>query len=405
MMRSYLLWSFIALTVISNATKQEPLQHQSEPTGIISASPLLTFHKNIVELPSITGSESSVGEYIINFLTSQNLTVEKQLITPSQKERFNIYAYTGTNRFPDILLTSHIDTVPPYINYSLHAPTPLREDLMIAGRGTVDAKGSVAAMIFAALETLQQNPSASLGLLFDMGEEKSGIGMKFFSASDLNPDPASYHTVIFGEPTELKLVAGHKGSMGFKIISKGKAAHSGYPELGQSAISAILPVLQYLDNLQNIKPEDGGLLRSEKFNRSTLNIGVLSGGQAANVVPAYAEASISVRLAAGTPDDTREIILKAVEAVTGDEGGVVVDFGERGGAAPQVLDVVEGFEVVTVNYGTDVPSLVIHGDKKVKRFLYGPGSILVAHGDDEAITVGELERAVEGYKRLIDSAL
>ncbi|KAJ5657683.1 uncharacterized protein N7484_001332 [Penicillium longicatenatum] len=391
-MRSYLLWSFIALTGISNTTKQEPLQRQptqySTPdlTRMISSSPLLTFYKNIVEIPSITGSESPVGEYIIKFLTSQNLTVEKQLITSSQKERFNIYAYTGTNRFPDILLTSHMDTVPPYINYSLHAPTPSREDLMIAGIGTADAKGSVAAIVFAALETIQQDPSASLGLLFDVGEEKSGIGMKFFSDSDLNPDLASYHTVIFGN-----------------LLSR--AAHSGYPELGRSAISAILPVLQYLDNLQNIQPGDGGLLRSEKFNRSTLNIGVLSGGQAANLVPAYAEASISVRLAAGTPDDTREIILKAVEAVTGGEGGVVVDFGERGGAAPQVLDVVEGFEVVAVNYGTDVPSLVIHGDKKVKRFLYGPGSILVAHGDDEAITIGELERAVEGYKRLIDSAL
>ncbi|KAJ5523527.1 hypothetical protein N7513_013071 [Penicillium frequentans] len=418
MKKSY-LWSFIALTGLTNAIEpQQPLRQQkitqNEPTNlteIITSSPLLTFHKNIVEIPSISGNEKSVGEYIINFLKSQNFTVEKQLVTPAtetEKERFNVYAYVGENRFPDVLLTSHIDTVPPFIEYSLHAPSTgfNREDLIIAGRGTVDAKASVAAIVFAALETLHDNPSASLGLLFDVGEEKSGIGMKFFSDSELNPNPASYKAIIFGEPTELKLVAVHKGTMGFKIIAKGKAAHSGYPELGKSAISAILPVLQYVDNLQNIHPDEGGLLRSEKFNTSTLNIGVISGGQAANVVPAYAEAVVSVRLAAGTPGDTREIIEKAVESVTGGDGSVIVDFGDRGGAPPQYLDAdVEGFEVITVNYGTDVPSLVIRGEKKVKRYLYGPGTIHVAHGDDEAITVGELERAVEGYKRLIDAAL
>ncbi|KAJ5552608.1 hypothetical protein N7494_001986 [Penicillium frequentans] len=391
MKKSY-LWSFIALTGLTNAIEpQQPLRQQkitqNEPTNltqIITSSPLLTFHKNIVEIPSISGNEKSVGEYIINFLASQNFTVEKQLVTPAtetEKERFNVYAYVGENRFPDVLLTSHIDTVPPFIEYSLHAPSTdfNREDLIIAGRGTVDAKASVAAIVFAALETLHENPSASLGLLFDVGEEKSGIGMKFFSDSELNPDPASYKAIIFGEPTELKLVAGHKGTMGFKIIAKGKAAHSGYPELGKSAISAILPVLQYVDNLQNIHPEEGGLLRSEKFNASTLNIGVISGGQAASVVPAL---------------------------LRGGDGSVVVDFGDLGGAPPQYLDAdVEGFEVITVNYGTDVPSLVIRGEKKVKRYLYGPGTIHVAHGDDEAITVGELERAVEGYKRLINAAL
>ncbi|KAJ5921275.1 Peptidase M20 [Penicillium verhagenii] len=423
MKKSY-LWSLAVLTGITHALEpqQQLLDSQHEipaPTthldSIIASSPLLSFHRDIVKIPSISENERDVGEYIINFLTSHNFTVEKQIVTPGNattKERFNVYAYVGENRFPDVLLTSHIDTVPPFIEYSLHAPKSAsssfnREDLIIAGRGTVDAKASVAAITFAALETLQQDPDASLGLLFDVGEEKSGIGMKHFSNSDLNPDPASYSAIIFGEPTELKLVAGHKGNLAFKIISQGKAAHSGYPHLGKSAISAILPVLQYIDTLENLHPDQGGLLRSEKFNGSTLNIGVVSGGQAGNIVPAYAEAVVSVRLAAGTPDDTREIIQRAVDAVTGGEGGVFVDFGDRGGAPPQHLDVdVEGFDVITVNYGTDVPALEIHGGgKKVKRYLYGPGTIHVAHGDDEAISVGELERAVQGYKRLIKAAL
>ncbi|CAI7617174.1 unnamed protein product [Penicillium viridicatum] len=369
--------------------------------AIINASPLLSFHRDIVQIPSISENEKSVGNFLLDFIRSHNLTVEKQIVTPES----------------DTEQESHIDTVPPFIPYSLHPPatdntdnlTFNRSDLVIAGRGTVDAKASVAAILFAALETLDVNPDASIGLLFDVGEEKSGVGMKHFSNSDLNPTPPTFHTVIFGEPTELKLVEGHKGTLGFKIVAEGKAAHSGYPWLGKSAISSILPVLSYLDTLQDVQPEKGGLLRSETFGQSTLNIGVVRAGLAGNIVPAYAEATISVRLAAGSPDDTREIVRKAVEDVTGGDGSVYIDFGNlENGAPPQYLDFdVDGFDVITVNYGTDIPALKINAQEgpKVKRYLYGPGSIHVAHGDDEAITVGELEEAVGGYKKLISAAL
>ncbi|KAE8370147.1 major facilitator superfamily domain-containing protein [Aspergillus caelatus] len=331
-----------------------------------------------------------------------------------KQHQFNIYAYVGQNRLPDVLVTSHIDTVPPFIPYSLHAPASAtgsfnRTDLVIGGRGTVDAKASVAAIVFAALETLAENPHASIGLLFDVGEENSGVGMKYFSNSELNPTPPTYHTVIFGEPTELNLVAAHKGTLGFKLVAEGKAAHSGYPWLGQSAISSLVPVLAHLDTLQDIPPEKGGLLRSETLGKSTLNIGLVHGGIAANVVPAHAEAAITVRLAAGAPEDTRVIVERAVANVTEGDESVYLDFGDRkSGAPPQYFDVdVGGFGVITVNYGTDAPALDIHDQEapRVRRYLYGPGSILVAHADDEAITVGELEEAVGGYKRLIAASL
>ncbi|KAJ5790552.1 uncharacterized protein N7518_007563 [Penicillium psychrosexuale] len=430
-MKNYLYFYAASLARVALASEsQQPLigevidKNLQSPTvnleRIIDESPLLSFHRDIVQIPSISEYEKSVGNFLLDFLRSHNLTVEKQIIPPgsaAEQERFNLYAYTGRDRFPELLLTSHIDTVPPFIPYSLHPPasdktgdlTFNRSDLIIAGRGTVDAKASVAAILFATLETLDANPDASIGLLFDVGEEKSGVGIKHFSNSGLNPAPPKFHTVIFGEPTELKLVAGHKGTLGFKVVAEGKAAHSGYPWLGESAVSSILPVLSYLDTLQDVPPEKGGLLRSEKFGQSTLNIGVVRAGLAGNVVPAYAEATISVRLAAGNPDDTREIVRKAVEYVTGGDGSVYLDFGDvENGAPPQYLDFdVDGFDVITVNYGTDIPSLKIdtQGGPKVKRYLYGPGSIHVAHGDDEAITVGELEEAVQGYKRLILAAL
>ncbi|KAL1858502.1 hypothetical protein Plec18170_002701 [Paecilomyces lecythidis] len=412
------------------AAPQSPLQLESESTSttqtrlkeIINASPLLSFHREIVEIPSISGSEGDVGDFIIRFLKARDFIVEKQIVPPypgRKNERFNIYAYPASSPSPKVLLTSHIDTVPPFIPYSLSYPEPSpsgsidRDEILISGRGTVDDKATVAAQIFAVLSHLQKNPEASLGLLFVVGEEKGGDGMKFFSDSSLNTSPPTFHTVIFGEPTDLALVSGHKGMVFFRVIAKGKAAHSGYPWLGHSAVSSILPALAAVDKLGDIPVEEGGLPSSPKYGKTTLNIGYVRGGVATNVVPASAVAEVAVRLAAGTVDEAQDIISKAISNATDDDDSVTVEFGTEGhGYSPQDLDTdVEGFNVTTVNYGTDVPNLYIHegagGNRhgRVKRYLYGPGSIFVAHGDNEGLKLWHIEEAVRGYGRLIDAAI
>ncbi|KAE8163183.1 putative carboxypeptidase [Aspergillus tamarii] len=382
---------------------------------VINASPFLSFHRDIVQIESISSNEHNVGEFIANFLRARNFTVIKQAVTSSSRtesqERFNIFAYPSSNT-PEILLTSHIDTVPPFIPYSLDTDSTTDNDpstIRISGRGSVDAKGSVAAQIFAALDVLEQNPSAPLGLLFVVGEETGGDGMRAFSESSLNPAPSAFHTVIFGEPTELALVSGHKGMLGFEIVAKGHAAHSGYPWLGRSAISAVLPALSRVDQLGNIPADKGGLPSSSKYGNTTVNIGRVEAGVAANVVPAIARADVAVRLAAGTPDEARDIVRRAVRDATDGNPGVYAEFSTRSeGYPPQDLDTdVDGFDITTVNYGTDVPNLQIHEreDGPVRRYLYGPGSIHVAHGDNEAITVGDLQEAVRGYRKLIEAAL
>ncbi|KXG45333.1 Peptidase M20 [Penicillium griseofulvum] len=379
---------------------------------IISHSPLLSLHRDLVKISSISGNEHDVGLFVAQYLEARDFTVVKQEVPPVKgqedaKTRYNIYAIPKSyTEPPSILLTSHIDTVPPFIPYSVHQPDSTStspDNLILAGRGSVDAKGSVAAQIFATLETLSSNPDASLGLLFVVGEEIGGDGMKLFSNSSLN---TNFKTVIFGEPTEAALVAGHKGMLGFKVLAHGSAAHSGYPWLGKSAVSAILPALSRVDVLGDIPVEEGGLPSSPKYGPTTLNIGVIEAGVATNVVPSEAWADVAVRLAAGTPDEAREIIQRAVdEAVKDAEAEVVLDFISHGESyPPQDLDVdVDGFNVTTVNYGTDVPNLVVGAD--VKRYLYGPGSIFVAHGDNEALTIGQMKEAVVGYKKLIEAAL
>ncbi|RHZ62648.1 M20 family metallopeptidase [Aspergillus thermomutatus] len=389
---------------------------QNSLDDVINASPLLSFHRDLVSIESISGNEGEAGAFVADFLESHNFTVIRQPVTTDANgnaTRFNIFAFPKSHpqSNPQILLTSHIDTVPPFIPYSLHRDAAADDDdrhILIAGRGTVDAKGSVAAQIFATLDTLADQPSAPLGLLFVVGEETGGDGMKAFSRSPrLNPSPSPFHTVIFGEPTELALVAGHKGMLGFEVAAHGHAAHSGYPWLGESAISAILPALARVDRLGDIPAEEGGLPASDKYGRTTVNIGRMEGGVAVNVVPSSARAGVAVRLAAGTDDEAREIVRQAVRDATGGDERVVVHFSLEG-YGPQDLDTdVPGFEVTTVNYGTDVPNLQLHDrpDGKVKRYLYGPGSIHVAHGDNEALTVAQLEEAVRGYKKLIQAAL
>lgn len=429
--------SAIAAAASAPQTPLQPHLQKRPLEDIINASPLLSFHRDIIQIESISGNEYNVGNFVVDFLEARNFTVVKQQVPPpggvgdettitttttENKSRFNIYAYPADNTpnksSPGILLTSHIDTVPPFIPYSLSLPdddddddnsTINRDEVTISGRGSVDAKASIAAQIFAALEILSENPDTPLSFLFVVGEEISGDGMKHFSASDLNTAPPTFHTVIFGEPTNAALVAGHKGMLGFDVVATGHAAHSGYPWLGRSAVSAILPALSRVDRLGDIPVEEGGLPSSPKYGKTTLNLGVVRGGVAGNVVPASAQAVVTVRLAAGTPDQAREIISKAVRDATGGDENVYVDFRRHLGAyGPQDLDTdVAGFNVTTVNYGTDVPNLEIHDteDARVKRYLYGPGSIHVAHGDHEALTVGQLEEAVRGYRRLIDAAL
>ncbi|KAL4930636.1 M20 family metallopeptidase [Aspergillus undulatus] len=415
-----------SFTAPLTAEQQSPLSAISNetPESIIDASPFLSLHRGLVSIPSISGNESAVGDFLASFLQSHNFNVVKQPV-PGRTSRFNVFAYPASSApNPSILLTSHIDTVPPFIPYSVHKNDSENSngdgEIIVTGRGSDDAKGSVAAQVFAALETLESNPSAPLALLFVVDEEVGGAGMRAFSSNTtLNPPPGSpsdligegFKTVIFGEPTELALVSGHKGMLSFHVHVTGKSSHSGYPWLGESALSTILPALTVIDKLGDTPVEQGGLPASDKYGRTTVNIGRVEAGVAANVVPSTADADVAVRLAAGTPEDAMEIILRAVANATDNNPNVEVEFsqgpnGGVGGYAPQDLDVdVDGFDVITVNYGTDVPNLKIYEGADVKRYLYGPGSIFVAHGDHEGITVAQLEEAVRGYKRLIDAAL
>lgn len=285
--------------------------------------------------------------------------------------------------------------MPPFYEYE-------RKDKVISGRGSVDAKGSVATQIIAAnslLAAKKIHPD-DVSFLYVVGEEVGGEGMR--KANDLKLKPK---TIIFGEPTEGKLASGHKGMLGFKLHAKGKAAHSGYPWLGLSANEVLVTALAALMELGQSLPKD------DKFGLTTINLGKIQGGVAHNVVAESAEAGIAVRIAQGTPASMKNETINTVNTAVakflkdGQNPADIIDIEWTGeGYSPVDIDAdVPGFETIIVNYGTDIPNL-----KKIdgqKRYLYGPGSILVAHSDHEALTEDELTGAVGDYEKLILHAL
>ncbi|KAJ9610287.1 hypothetical protein H2200_005064 [Cladophialophora chaetospira] len=416
--------SFSLLSLLTQCNAQSlPEGHISRPIArqenssiesIIADSPLLSLHRDLVEISSVSNNEVEVGSFLANYLEQQNFTVTFLNVSVSGNasagQRRDVFATRDTSDSPQpkVLLTSHIDTVPPFIPYSAaHASnSTARADIRLRGRGTVDAKSCVAAQVTTAIELLDSgNVSASdLALLFVVGEENSGDGMSAFNRSELY---ASFNEtikgIIFGEPTEGKLATGHKGTASLFISANGTAAHSAYPELGKSAISMILPALAAVDSLDALTPEEGGLPRSAKFGNSTANPGLIEAGTAPNVVPGYASSQTSIRVAGGTPKQFEDAILARIALFaprTFEQLNITFTYNE---GPVDLVGNVTGFEGEVFNYATDIFSIRYRRD--VKAYLYGPGSIHVAHGANEYVRLGDLEDSVEGYKRLVADVL
>ncbi|ERT00245.1 acetylornithine deacetylase [Sporothrix schenckii 1099-18] len=358
-----------------------------------STADLVQLHKNLVRIPSISGAEANATAWLADYLRARGFTVLIQPVAPGNG-RANLWAYVGTTRQTRVLVTSHIDTVPPFWPYErktadgrlLSDDDPVTTSDVLWGRGTVDAKGSVAALVVAVDRLLRSDAirEGDVALLVDVGEERGGDGIRAANRLGL-----AWEAVIFGEPTRLKLGRGHKGGLGFNVTAHGKAGHSGYPEQGDNAIDRLVRGLSALLGVR--------LPGSAEFGNTTLNIGTIHGGVAANVIPETAAATVSVRVAGGTLEGIQKQIAAAVLAV---EPSLALDFAY--GRGPISLDYdIDGFDTVVLNYGTDIPGL--QGDHK--KYLYGPGDILVAHSDHEHLLVADLEGAVEGYKTLITESL
>jgi acetylornithine deacetylase len=329
---------------------------------------LIALARKLVDIPSLTGEEEKVGRFIASYLESLGYSIELQEVGAN---RFNVIATTGAA--PRVVLSTHMDTVPPFIPAN-------EDDERIYGRGACDAKGIIAAQI-AAAERLRKDGVNEIGLLFTVDEEMGGIGARVANEHSI---ASRVHFLINGEPTDNKLAKGTKGSLRLTINTEGRAAHSAYPENGDSAIETLLDVLSSIRKCQ--WPSD------DFFGETTCNIGVISGGQRPNVVPAEAHADLQIRLVTEAAP-VKSILERAIA------GRAQVEY--RSEHSPVRLWATEGFEQRVMRFTTDIPFLSNWG----QPLLLGPGSILNAHTDHEYVTKRELDEAVELYTRLVQSLL
>ena len=332
---------------------------------------LFELTKNLINIPSVSGEEEAVGFFLRDYLESFGWTVDLQTVSENQN---NVIAYL--NETPRVFLSTHMDTVPPFIEAS-------EDNEKIYGRGACDAKGIIASQIFAA-ESLRKQGIKDIGLLFTVDEEQGSSGAR---AANQHRLAQKCEYLINGEPTDNDLAIGSKGSLRFFIKTEGKAAHSAYPEMGESAIEKLIEILN--DVLKTEFPND------EFFGETTNNIGLINGGLKTNVIAPSAEAGLHIRL---TTDE--KPILKVLEKVINGRGKIEI----MSVARPVKMLQVEGFRQKVVRFTTDIPHLSNWGTP----LLLGAGSILDAHTSHEFVLKKDLEEAVELYaslvKRLLKSA-
>jgi len=324
--------------------------------------------RELIDIPSISGDEAAIGNFLANYLEGLNYSVEKQEIADG---RANIIA--TTNEAPRVMLSTHIDTVPPHI--------PSSEDAEhIYGRGACDTKGIIAAQINAA-EQLRAAGITEIGLLFTVEEETNSAGAR---AANTHALARECRYLINGEPTENKLATGSKGSVRLRLTTAGRAAHSAYPEQGESAIEKLLDVLADVRAVN--------WPRDEFFGETTCNIGVIGGGTASNIIPAHAEADLHIRLV-----NDSAIIKEILERTIA--GRARIEYLSI--AEPVRMLAVENFTHEVVRFTTDIPHLTNWGTP----LLLGPGSILNAHTTHERIGKREITDAIDLYMRLVRTLL
>jgi acetylornithine deacetylase len=329
---------------------------------------VVAFTRQLVDIESITGNEAGVGDVIHSELLRLGFQADK---IPVEGNRSNVYATSPQQPRPDIVFSTHMDTVPPFI--------PSSEDATrVYGRGSCDAKGIIAAQI-AAAERLRDE-GIHVGLLFLVGEERNSLG-----AQVANRQSPGCKFLLNGEPTENRMASASKGTLRVNVIAEGRMAHSAYPELGESAIDKLLEALKRLRAMK--------LPSEEGIGPCTLNIGVIEGGRAPNVIPDKARAQLLYRLI-GPTDELRREIERAVAGLVKVEFVLEIPFLR--------LRTLDGLPTMVAAFTTDIPALTNWG----QPLLIGPGSIHVAHTESEYVEKNQLSDAIDLYctiaKKLMD---
>lgn len=362
------------------------------------------FFIEMLDIESTSGRERAFADFLAQRMAGPGRRVETfEVMTMAQDcpegcdIPVNLMVSWGEPKF---VFCTHLDTVPPYIAPSVEIMED--GDMKIKGRGSCDAKGQIFAMWEACLE-LERRGCTDFALLLLAGEETGSFGAKAFSAMTASDD----RIVVVGEPTDNHMTSASKGTKSFEVTFKGEAFHSGYPQYGRSAVEMFGDFLNALRSI--VFPAD------EVLGDTTWNIGRLVSDNPQNIL----SDSLSCRVYFRTTFESDQMVCNVMKNMAGPDARL--RFGRSraqdgsdmvakevapwqkcmsvkafGGDSPTVFQTLEGFPVKPVAFGSDAPQLKCFG----RKILCGPGSILVAHRDDEHIMLSDLETAVAGYVRM-----
>jgi acetylornithine deacetylase len=334
----------------------------------VTADPVdvVALTRALVDIDSTTGREGAAGRWLADYLRGRGWSVAEQRV---DEARFNVMANAGQ----PVTFSTHIDCVPTFF------PSRIDGDRLY-GRGACDAKGILAAQV-AAAEQLRRDGESRVSLVFVVGEERGSDGARI--ANDGAANGAAPRFLINGEPTDSRLGLATRGILRLKLRASGRAAHSSFPELGESAIDTLIDALMELRTI--------ALPADPLLGQTHYTVGLIRGGVAPNVVSPSAEAEVMFRTVCDAA-----VVRRAVAPL------------ERRVAIEHVLDVppvrlktVPGFDAAVFPYTTDIPFLARWGEP----LLFGPGSIHVAHTEDEWVSIAELTAAAGHYARLARALL
>jgi acetylornithine deacetylase len=326
--------------------------------------------RQLMDIDSTSGNEAAVGHFLADFLSGHGYQVERIHVPVTEgPERFNVYAGLP-GIAPDLVLSTHMDTVPPYIGSS-------EDEDFIYGRGSCDAKGIIASQV-AAAERLRA-AGEKIAMLYTVGEERDSVGAK-----TANQFPKGSKFLINGEPTDNRIAIASKGTLRLTLTSSGTMAHSAYPELGDSAIHKLVAALDDVLKLPLPIEQEAG--------PCTLNVGVIEGGYAPNVIADHAEARVLVRLVGpGGP------VLKMIQDAVAGRAEIATE--------PENPFIrfrpYPGMPTMVASFATDIPSLPAWGEP----LLFGPGSIHVAHTPHEKLAKREMYEAIDHYVNIAQHLL
>lgn len=319
--------------------------------------------RQILSFDSTSGRERELGQWLATHLEAPSV------------ETFEVGDGTldvllKWSDAPRVAFCSHMDTVPPYI------PPTFGED-RVCGRGSCDAKGQFYAMYRACLQ-LAAAGHRDFALLIVSGEETGSWGAKAFAKTDFRAP-----LLVVGEPTDNCMVSASKGTKRFDLTFTGQPFHSGYPEHGLSAVELFVDFMERLRAADF--PEDPVL------GPTTWNVGRLQSDNPQNILSPCLTCRIYFR--------TTFAADAAVVAWMRAQASQTLQVEEYGGDAPARYLTLPGFPAKPVSFGSDAPHLTNFRDK----IICGPGSITVAHRDEEQLLFRDLEQAITNYVSIYES--